>query len=114
MRLFVLGLTAFAGTAAFAAGWPMYGHDVRQSRFNAGEIVIGPQNVGSLHQAWFLPTGSRHRDPDRGRGRGLRRLLGPHLLGSGPVIADGMVFVGVGVRVAPATPETEGIFAFRP
>jgi len=25
-----------------------------------------------------------------------------------------MVFVGVGVRVAPATPETEGIFAFRP
>jgi len=57
MRLFVLGLTAFAGTAAFAAGWPIYGHDVRQSRFNAGEIVIGPQNVGSLHQAWFLPTG---------------------------------------------------------
>ncbi len=57
MRLFVLGLTAFAGTAAFAAGWPMYGHDVRQSRFNAGEIVIGPQNVGSLHQAWFLSTG---------------------------------------------------------
>src|SRR5439155_26172992 len=57
MRLFVLGLTAFAGTAAFAAGWPMYGHDVRQSRFNAGEIVIGPQNVGSLHQAWFLRTG---------------------------------------------------------
>ena len=35
-------------------------------------------------------------------------------IGSGPVIADGMVFVGVGVRVAPATPETEGIFAFRP
>ena len=35
-------------------------------------------------------------------------------IGSGPVIADGMVFVGVGVRVAPATPETEGVFAFRP
>ena len=35
-------------------------------------------------------------------------------IGSGPVIADGMVFVGVGVRVAPATPETEGVFGFEP
>jgi hypothetical protein len=30
------------------------------------------------------------------------------------VIADGMVFVGVGVRVAPATPEADGVFAFAP
>jgi len=35
-------------------------------------------------------------------------------IGSGPVIADGMVFVGVGVRVAPATPEADGVFAFAP
>ena len=57
MKLLVLLLSALAGGRALAVSWPMYGHDVRQSRFNAGETVIGPQNVGSLHQAWFLPTG---------------------------------------------------------
>src|SRR5438093_6281153 len=57
MKLLVLLLSALAGGRALAVSWPMYGHDVRQSRFNAGETAIGPHNVGSLHQAWFLPTG---------------------------------------------------------
>ena len=57
MKLLVLLLSALAGGRALAISWPMYGHDVLQSRFNAGETAIGAQNVGSLHQAWFLATG---------------------------------------------------------
>src|SRR5207247_2529806 len=57
MKLLVLLLSALAGGRALAVSWPMYGHDLQQSRFNAGETLIGTQNVGSLHQAWFLPTG---------------------------------------------------------
>src|SRR2546426_4828678 len=57
MKLLVLLLSALAGGRALAVSWPMYGHDLQQSRFNTGETLIGPQNVGSLHQAWFLSTG---------------------------------------------------------
>src|SRR5438034_3508954 len=57
MKLLAVLLIGVTGGPALAAGWPTSGHDGRQSRFNAGGIVIGPQNVGSLHQAWFLSTG---------------------------------------------------------
>src|SRR5438094_5623646 len=57
MKLLAVLLIGVTGGPALAAGWPMYGHDLQQSRFNAGETLIGTQNVGSLHQAWFLPTG---------------------------------------------------------
>ncbi|TMA61271.1 MAG: hypothetical protein E6J68_16610 [Deltaproteobacteria bacterium] len=57
MKLLAVLLIGVTSGPALAAGWPMYGHDLRQSRFNAGETLIGSQNVGSLHQAWFLSTG---------------------------------------------------------
>ena len=54
----------------------------------------------------------RARDASTGSPLFTFQVGGP--IGSGPVIADGMVFVGVGVRVAPATPEADGVFAFAP
>src|SRR5947199_6253725 len=57
MKRLALVLAALGAGPAFAAGWPMYGYDIRQSRFNAAETAITPQTVGSLHQVWFLKTG---------------------------------------------------------
>ena len=57
MKRLALVLAALGAGPVFAAGWPMYGHDIRQSRFNAAETVISRQTVGSLHQVWFLQTG---------------------------------------------------------
>src|SRR5437870_3852640 len=57
MKRLALVVVALGAAHAFAAGWPMYGHDIRQSRFNPAETAISPQTVGGLHQAWFLPTG---------------------------------------------------------
>ena len=68
----------------------------------ANGLVFAGDNLGFF----------RARDVSTGAALFTFQAGGP--IGSGPVIADGMVFVGVGVRVAPATPETEGIFAFRP
>src|SRR5437867_4201366 len=56
MRALAPFVIALAVTPACAAGWPLYGHDIRQSRFNPGETLINAHTVGSLHQAWFLPT----------------------------------------------------------
>src|SRR5690348_5044813 len=41
---------------AMAADWPMYGHDITQSRSNAGETSITTSNVGSLKQKWAFST----------------------------------------------------------
>jgi hypothetical protein len=68
----------------------------------ANGLVFADDNLGFF----------RARDVRTGTSLFTSQAGGP--IGSGPVIADGMVFVGVGVRVAPATPETEGIFAFGP
>ena len=39
-----------------AAEWPMYGHDIAQSRSNPAETIITPANVGSLKQLWVFKT----------------------------------------------------------
>ena len=98
-------LAALGAAPAFAAGWPMYGHDIRQSRFNAAETAISRQTVGSLHQVWFLQTG------------------GP--VTATPSEVDGVVYVGswdhsfyaldartgaVKWRVALATPQGDSKF----
>ncbi len=57
MKRLALVLAALGAGPVFAASWPMYGHDIRQSRFNAAETAISRQTVGSLHQVWFLQTG---------------------------------------------------------
>jgi len=37
-----------------AAGWPMQGHDPRNSNFSPGEQVINRQNVDRLHAGWTV------------------------------------------------------------
>jgi len=44
MKLLAVFLIGVTGGPALGAGWPMYGHDLRQSRFNTGETLIGAQN----------------------------------------------------------------------
>lgn len=38
-----------------AAGWPMRGHDPRNSNFSPGEQAINRQNVVRLHATWTVP-----------------------------------------------------------
>lgn len=54
----VLSIPALADdlSAIAAADWPMYGHDIAQSRFNPGETTITAANVAGLSEAWFLTT----------------------------------------------------------
>lgn len=47
-----LSLSSFG----IAADWPMYGHDIGQSRSNAAEMSITTANVGSLKQLWAFKT----------------------------------------------------------
>ena len=56
MKLAALLLSVLMGTPVFAADWPMYGHDQKQTRSNPGETLITPANVGKLTSAWFFPT----------------------------------------------------------
>jgi polyvinyl alcohol dehydrogenase (cytochrome) len=41
---------------SIAADWPMYGHDITQSRSNPGETTITTTNVASLKQLWAFKT----------------------------------------------------------
>jgi polyvinyl alcohol dehydrogenase (cytochrome) len=43
---------------SIAADWPMYGHDIAQSRSNPGETIITAANVASLKQLWVFKTGA--------------------------------------------------------
>src|SRR2546425_2302700 len=69
MKLLAVLLIGVTGGPALAAGWPMYGHDVRQSRFNAGESLIGPREAGPPPPPWFLSAGGPGTPPPAG-GRG--------------------------------------------
>lgn len=55
--LAVLPLALIIASPAIGADWPMYGHDIRNSRFNSGETAISVSNAGTLAEAWFFPTG---------------------------------------------------------
>src|SRR5260370_18030106 len=39
-----------------AGDWPMYGHDIGQSRSNPGEVTVTTANVASLKQLWVFKT----------------------------------------------------------
>ena len=45
-----------ACSAASGADWPTAGHDLKNSRYQAGETKIGPKTVGSLQLKWTLAT----------------------------------------------------------
>ncbi|MGZ8310478.1 MAG: outer membrane protein assembly factor BamB family protein [Allosphingosinicella sp.] len=70
---------AFGSTSAFAqtsnaAGWPRYGYDLANTRWNRGERIIGRDNVARLERQW-----SAHS-------------AGP--IQACPIIADGLVIYG--------------------
>ena len=49
--------SAFSFTSiSIAADWPMYGHDIAQSRSNPAETAITTANVASLKQLWVFKT----------------------------------------------------------
>jgi polyvinyl alcohol dehydrogenase (cytochrome) len=45
-------LLAPGGATAQDGDWPMYNHDVRGSRFNGAETILGASNVGSAQVLW--------------------------------------------------------------
>ncbi|HET6870336.1 MAG TPA: PQQ-binding-like beta-propeller repeat protein [Solirubrobacteraceae bacterium] len=59
--------------------WPMYGHDVANTRTQPEEQGLGPSAAGNLTPAWVFSTGST--------GDGSQ-------LTSTPVVSDGCVFIG--------------------
>jgi polyvinyl alcohol dehydrogenase (cytochrome) len=77
--------TALAGTPACTASpsssgeWPVYGHDLANSRDQTLEQTIGPKAAGSLSAAWVFSTSS-YGDTSA--------------FDSTPVAAGGCVFVG--------------------
>jgi polyvinyl alcohol dehydrogenase (cytochrome) len=77
--------TAVAGTPACTAPpsssgeWPVYGHDLANSRDQTLEQTIGPHSVGSLSAAWVFSTAS-YGDTSA--------------FDSTPVVSGGCVFVG--------------------
>ena len=77
--------TALAGAPACSAPpsssgeWPVYGHDLANSRDQTLEQTIGPNSVGSLSAAWVFSTGS---------------LGDSSAADSTPVVSGGCVFVG--------------------
>jgi len=52
----LLGFVLIA-SAALANDWPMYGFDIRNTRFNPFETKISPRNVVGLHTVWTFATG---------------------------------------------------------
>lgn len=52
------GLAAVCATSssAFGADWPTAGHDLKNSRYQAGEKQISPKTVGGLALRWSLDT----------------------------------------------------------
>src|SRR5260221_1994789 len=51
----LVGALSFSSTS-IAADWPMYGHDIGQSRSNPGEITITTAKIASLKQLWVFKT----------------------------------------------------------
>ena len=47
---------AIISSGSVAAEWPMYGHDIQQTRANTGETTITTTNVASLKQKWVFNT----------------------------------------------------------
>jgi len=67
-------------TGAVAGGdWPMYGHDVANTRTQPDEHALGPAAAANLTPAWVFSTGST------GDGSQLTTT---------PVVSDGCVFIG--------------------
>src|SRR5437660_10330427 len=83
-----LSLISFASSASAAAPcttaagggqWPMYGHDVSNTRVQPEASGLGPAAVSKLAPAWVFSTSST------GDGTGFNTT---------PVVSDGCVFIG--------------------
>jgi polyvinyl alcohol dehydrogenase (cytochrome) len=72
--------TDSATPAPMSAEWPMYGHDVGRTNYNRGETGIGLNNAALLAPRFRAFIGQ-----------------GPLPSSSGPVVADGRVYVGSSV-----------------
>ena len=59
------------------ADWPMYGFDLKQSRFNPRQEVINSNTISRLNVRWFFSTGS-----------------GTAAVSASPAVVDGVVYVG--------------------
>jgi polyvinyl alcohol dehydrogenase (cytochrome) len=73
------GATAPCTTAHPGGDWPMYGHDIANTRTQPDEHGLGPSAAGSLTPAWVFSTSST------GDGSQLTTT---------PVVSDGCVFIG--------------------
>lgn len=84
------------GTAGAAPGcapkdhpggdWPVYGHDLANTRNQDKEKLIGPDNVAELEPAWVFSVGEAG-------GVGVPGFAGG-TFESTPMVADGCVFIG--------------------
>jgi polyvinyl alcohol dehydrogenase (cytochrome) len=59
------------------ADWPMYGFDLKRSRFNPQQGVINGDTISRLNVRWFFSTGS-----------------GTAAVSASPSVVDGVVYVG--------------------
>jgi polyvinyl alcohol dehydrogenase (cytochrome) len=66
-------------TAAGGGDWPMYGHDVANTRTQPAEHALGPSAAGSLTPAWVFSTASSGDSSQ---------------FTTTPVVSDGCVFIG--------------------
>lgn len=60
--------------------WPTYNCDVRGTRHNRGEAVLGPHNVGGLIEKWRFPA------------EGSEQQIG--LIRGTPAVVNGYVYFG--------------------
>jgi polyvinyl alcohol dehydrogenase (cytochrome) len=74
-----MGAAAPCTTPVPGGEWPMYGHDVANTRTQPDEHGLGPSAAGNLTPAWAFSTGST------GDGSQVTTT---------PVVSDGCVFIG--------------------
>src|SRR5437763_14216003 len=71
--------TPCSATASKSGEWPVYGHDLANTRSQPLERALGPAQAGSLSPAWVFSTASvgdasaLQRTPGADRGCGFRR-----------------------------------------
>jgi len=113
------GSTGFAAGTIFGSTFSGPGFEVALDAFTGGLKWDAPDAASSLSPVGIVNGlvfagenfgAFKARDVNTGLPLFAFNAGGP--IASGPVIADGMVFVGVGVL--PGTGETEGVYAFAP